>query len=526
MRILVCDGLEKSGVDKLRAASGIAVDERPDLSGDELIRVIGDYDGLVVRSKSQVTGAVLDAGKKLKVVARAGTGVDNVDVATATRRGIIVMNAADGNTVTTAEHAVAMLMALARQIPQATASMKAGKWEKKRFLGTELMGKTLGVVGVGKIGRAVAQRATGIGMSVIGFDPYFTGEAASKLGIEMLPLDELLPRADFITVHTPLTEETRGIIGREAFKKMKDGVRVINCARGGLVDEKALAEAMKSGKVAGAALDVFEQEPPPKDNPLLGLDEVIVTPHLGASTEEAQISVANIVAEQLIEYFKQGSVRGAVNVPAISPEVLSAIGAFIALGEKIGQFQGQVFGHELSEVNVEYSGEVAEQDVRPITQAILTGLLSPVIERINFVNAGVVAEERGIKVTESLSRRAKDFTSLINVRAVTSSGESEVAGSVMGRRDPRIVRINGFNLEAIPKGHMLFILNRDVPGVLGRIASFIGDQKINIGRLYLGRKKVGENALALIQIDEPLPPAALKELGELQSVVSVQQVSL
>ncbi|MGH9826059.1 MAG: phosphoglycerate dehydrogenase [Blastocatellia bacterium] len=526
MRILVCDGLEKSGVDRLRSTSGLTVDERPDISPDELARVIGDYDALIVRSKSQVTAGILEAGGRLKVVARAGTGVDNVDVSAATRRGVIVMNAAEGNTVTTAEHAVAMLMALARQIPQATASMKAGKWEKKRFLGHELMGKTLGVVGVGKIGRAVAQRAAGLGMSVIGFDPYFTGEAASKLGIEMAPLDDVFSRADFITVHTPLTEETRGIIGRAAFEKMKPGVRVINCARGGLVDEAALVEAMKSGKVAGAALDVFEQEPPPKDSPLLALDEVIVTPHLGASTEEAQISVANIVADQLIDYFKHGSVRGAVNVPAISSEVLAAIGPFITLGEKIGQFQGQVFGHDLSEVNVEFFGEVVNQDIRPITQAILTGLLSPVIERVNFVNAGVVAEERGIKVTESLSRRAKDFTSLINVRAVTSSGESEVAGSVMGRSDPRILRINGFNLEAIPRGHMLLILNEDIPGVLGRIASFIGDQRINIGRLYLGRKKVGENALALIQIDEPLSPEALKELGDLEAVVSVQPVKL
>ena len=526
MRILVCDGLEKSGVDKLRSASGLTVDERPDISPDELARVIGDYDVLIVRSKSQVTAGILEAGGRLKVVARAGTGVDNVDVSAATRRGVIVMNAAEGNTVTTAEHAVAMLMALARQIPQATASMKAGKWEKKRFLGHELMGKTLGVVGVGKIGRAVAQRAAGLGMSVVGFDPYFTGEAASKLGIEMTPLDDVFSRADFITVHTPLTEETRGIVGGAAFEKMKPGVRVINCARGGLVDEAALVEAIKSGKVAGAALDVFEQEPPPKDSPLLALDEVIVTPHLGASTEEAQISVANIVAEQLIDYFKHGSVRGAVNVPAISSEVLAAIGPFITLGEKIGQFQGQVFGHDLSEVNVEFFGEVVNQDIRPITQAILTGLLSPVIERVNFVNAGVVAEERGIKVTESLSRRAKDFTSLINVRAVTSSGESEVAGSVMGRSDPRILRINGFNLEAIPRGHMLLILNEDIPGVLGRIASFIGDRRINIGRLYLGRKKVGENALALIQIDEPLSPEALKELEDLEAVVSVQPVKL
>lgn len=526
MKILVCDGLEKSGVEKLRSASGITVDERPDISADELLRVIGAYDALVVRSKSQVTSAVLEAGRNLKVVARAGTGVDNVDVPAATRGGVIVMNAAEGNTVTTAEHAVAMLMSLARQIPQATASMREGKWEKKKFLGVELLGKTLGIVGLGKIGRAVAQRATGLGMSVIGYDPYFTADATSNLGIEMVPLTDLFSRSDFVTVHTPLTDETRGIIGQSAFDKMKTGVRVINCARGGLIDESALVSAIKSGKVAGAALDVFEQEPPPKDNPLLAMEEVILTPHLGASTEEAQVGVARIVAEQLIEYFKQGSVRGAVNVPAISSEVMAAIGPYVTLGESLGAFQGHIFGHDLREVNIEYSGEVAGQDVRPITQAILTGLLRPVIERVNIVNAGVVAEERGIKVTESLSRRAKDFASLVSVRAATSSGSSEVAGAIMGRRDPRIVRINGFSLEAIPKGHMLLVMNKDVPGVLGQIASFIGNLGINIGRLYLGRKKIGENALALIQIDEPLSSSALEELAALNSVVSAQQVRL
>jgi len=526
MRVLVCDGLEKAGIDILRGMAALAVDERPDISHEELKSIIGDYQALIVRSKSRVDADVIERGRQLSLIGRAGTGVDNIDVAAATRRGIVVMNAAEGNTVTTAEHTVAMLMACARQIPQATASLKSGKWEKKRFLGVELMGKTLGVIGLGRIGRAVAERAVCFRMKVVGFDPYFTSEAASKIGIEMAAFDDLLARADFLTIHTSLTDETRGIINAAAFDKMKPGVRVINCARGGLIDEKALADAIQSGKVAGAALDVFEQEPPPQDNPLLSLEQVIVTPHLGAATEEAQVGVATIIAEQVLDYFKQGAIRGAVNTPAISAEALSRIGPYIDLGEKLGLFQGQVFGHDLREVNIEYAGEVSEHDTSPITQAILAGLLGPVIERVNMINARIVAEERGIKVTESASRRARDFASLINVRAVTSQKHSDVAGALLGQRDARIVRINAFNMEAIPKGHMLIIFNRDVPGALGRIATYLGERGVNIGRLYLGRKKIGETALSVVQIDQALSNPDLSGLGGLQDVISAQQVKL
>lgn len=526
MRILVCDGLEKTGVEILRASSGIVVDEQPSIAADELLEIIGNYNALIVRSKTKVTADLLERARALRVVGRAGTGVDNIDVAAATRRGVIVMNAAAGNTVTTAEHTWAMLMALARQIPQAAASTKAGLWEKNRFLGVELMGKALGIIGLGRIGSAVAERARHFGMNVLAYDPYFTPEAAREIGIEMLALDEIFPRADFITVHTPLTEETRGIINAAAIEKMKPGVRLINCARGGLVDERALAAGLSSGKIAGAALDVFEQEPTPPDNPLLAFDQVIATPHLGASTTEAQLGVATMIAEQVLDYLKHGTVRGAVNMPAVSAELLAAIGPYITLGEKIGLFQGQVFGHDLREVAIDYSGDVTEHDVKPITQAVLAGLLSPVIERVNMVNSAIVAEQRGIKVTESLSRRARDFASMIRVRAVTADQESEVAGALFGRRDTRIVRINGFNLEAIPKGHMLLLFNRDEPGVLGRIATFIGDNRINISRLYLGRKKIGESALALIQIDQPLAEPVLLELTSLPAVISVKQVKL
>jgi D-3-phosphoglycerate dehydrogenase / 2-oxoglutarate reductase len=526
MRVLVCDGLEKAGIDILRQMPALVVDERPDMSRQDLKRAIGDYHALIVRSKTKVDAEIIERGLQLSLIGRAGTGVDNIDVAAATRRGIVVMNAAEGNTVTTAEHAFAMLMACARQIPQATASLKSGQWEKKRFLGVELMGKTLGIIGLGRIGRAVAERAVCFRMKVLGFDPYFTSEAASKLGIEMAAFDDLLARADFLTVHTSLTDETRGIINTAAFAKMKPGVRVINCARGGLIDEPALVEAIRAGKVAGAALDVFEKEPPPADNPLLSMEQVIVTPHLGASTEEAQVGVATIIAEQVLDYFKQGTIRGAVNTPAISAEALSKIGPYIDLGGKLGLFQGQVFGHDLREVNIEYAGEVSENDVSPITQAILAGLLSPVIERVNLINARIVAEERGIKVTESTVRRARDFASLISVRALTRHKESEVAGALLDQRDARIVRINGFNTEAIPIGHMLIVFNRDVPGVLGRIASYLGERGVNIGRLYLGRKKIGETALSLVQIDQAISAQEIAGLAGLSDVISAQQIKL
>jgi len=526
MRILVCDNLEKAAVEKLQSASGVAVDERPSMTDDELTRIIGDYDALIVRSKTRVSAGLIEQATRLRVIGRAGTGVDNIDVSAATSRGVVVMNAAAGNTVTTAEHTMAMLLSLARQIPQADASTKSGHWEKNRFLGVELMGKILGIIGLGRIGATVATRARAFGMNVLAYDPYFTREAARELGIEIVALDDVLARSDFITLHTPLTDETRGLINAAAIEKMKSGVRLINCARGGLIDERALVDAIRAGKVAGAALDVFEQEPTPADNPLLALEQVITTPHLGASTTEAQLGVATMIAEQVLDYLKHGTVLGAVNMPAVSAELLAAIGPYISLGEKIGLFQGQVFGHDLREVSIEYSGEVTEHDVKPITQAILAGLLSPVIERVNMVNAATVAEQRGIKVSESLARRARDFASMIRVRAITSDRDSEVAGAVLGRRDARIVRINGFSLEAIPKGHMLFLFNRDLPGVLGRIATFIGDNNVNIGRLYLGRKKVGESALALIQIDQPMPDAVLNGLAALPDVISVKQITL
>lgn len=526
MRVLVTDNLDPIGAEVLQRGTSIEVDVNNDLTPGGLLEVIGQYEGLIVRSKSKVTADVIEAGARLRVIGRAGTGVDNIDVRAATRRGIVVMNAAAGNTVTTAEHAIALLMSLARNIPIASATTKRGVWEKKKFTGVEVCNKTLGIVGMGKIGSVVANRAIGLGMHVVAFDPYLTPEGAAKAGVERATLDELFERSDFITVHTPMTPETRGIIGREAFAKMKPGVRIINCARGGLVDEAALHEAIVEGKVAGAALDVFEKEPVAADNPLLGLDEVVATPHLGASTGEAQAGVAILIAEQMAEYLERGTIRGAVNFPALGAEQLAQLGPYLRLGEKLGSFAGQAFGHDLSEIEIEFGGEVAEYDVRPIADAVLTGLLSPVIERINFINASVIAEERGIRVRQTSDRHARDYASTIGVRTISADGSHDAVGAMFGASDPRIVRVDGYTIEAVPEGHMVLLRNRDVPGVIGRIATGLGDAGVNIARFYLGRLTVGEEAMALIQVDDKVTDAQIAELAALPNVLSARRIRL
>jgi D-3-phosphoglycerate dehydrogenase len=526
MKILISDHLSPRGVAELQRHEQFQVEQQTGLPPEELTRIISGYHALVVRSETRVTAEIIHAAENLKVIGRAGTGVDNIDVPAATQRGIVVMNAAGGNSVTTAEHTLALLMALARKIPQATATLRAGKWDKKRFLGTELYGKTLGVIGLGNIGKIVATRAAGLGLKVIAYDPFLAKEIAAKAGIEMVTLDELCQRADFVTVHTPLTEETRGIIGEAAFARMRDGVRIINCARGGLVDEDALCRAIKAGRVAGAALDVFVEEPPPKDHPLLALEEVIVTPHLGASTAEAQDQVALTIAEQVAAFLESGAVVGAVNVPAVSPEALAVLRPYLLLGEKLGSFQTQFFGHAISEVQIAYSGEVAELDVHPITRAVLTGLLAPVSARVNQVNAALIAEERGLRVTESTARAAHDFTSLIELTVRNEQGECQVAGTLFGRNDPRLVSINSHRLEAVPQGCMLVVRNDDQPGVVGQIGTFLGQHRINIAQLYLSRKQAGGVAMSVIQVDEELDAATLAGLGRVPHILSVKQISL
>jgi len=526
MRVLVTDNLDPIGAKVLSRDGTIVVDVDHGISPEGLLSCIGDYDGLVVRSRSKVTAAVIEAGTNLKVIGRAGTGVDNIDVAAATRRGIVVMNAAAGNTVTTAEHAIALLMALARNIPIASATTKAGVWEKKKFTGVEVCNKVLGIVGMGKIGSVVANRAIGLGMHVVAYDPYLTAEQAAKTGVERASLDELFAKADFVTVHTPMTAETRGIIGREAFSRMKRGVRIINCARGGLVDETALHEALVSGKVAGAALDVFEKEPVAHDHPLLQLDSVIATPHLGASTGEAQAGVAVLIADQMADYLSRGTIRGAVNFPALGAEQLEQLRPYLSLGEKLGSFVGQAFGHDLMEIEIEFSGDVADYDVRPIADAVLKGLLSPVIERINFVNASVIATERGIRVRQTTDRHARDYTSTVSIRTKIEGVEHEAVGAVFGSRDVRIVRVDGFTLDAIPEGHLVLTRSRDVPGVIGLIATGLGDAGINIGRFYLGRQAAGEEAMALIQVDGPVEAGQIDAISQLPNVLSARRIRL
>ncbi|HEV2801371.1 MAG TPA: phosphoglycerate dehydrogenase [Pyrinomonadaceae bacterium] len=527
IKILVSDDVSESGLEPLRAA-GFAVEKRTGLKPDELREVVREYDGLVVRSETKVTAALMDDAVRLRAIGRAGVGVDNIDVAAATARGIIVMNAPDGNTMTTAEHTLALLLALARRVPQAHASLQAGKWERKKFVGVELRGKTLGVVGLGRIGRVVASRARGFEMKVVAFDPFVAPEQARDMELELAPLEEVCARADFLTVHTPLTTETRGIIGAREFALMKPDVRIINCARGGLIDERALQDALKEGRVAGAALDVFEEEPPPTDHPLLKFEGVISTPHLGASTKEAQEGVAVTVAEQMRDYFQTGALRGAVNAPALGAQELHTLSPYLVLAERLGRFQAQLLDEAVREVRIEYAGELAELEAAPVTRAFLAGLLRDMSARVNVVNAFLIAEERGITVTTSYTRGAGyELSPAITTRVLTTNGEQTVSGMLFGAGgDGRITEINGFRIEAIPSGHMVVTRNRDVPGVIGRVGTILGAHGVNVSRFHLGRRERGGEAMAVIETDAPLDDETLDELQAFEHIVSARRIVL
>lgn len=525
-RVLVSDSLAEEGIEVFRRAEGVDVDVETGLSPEELKAVIVDYDAIAIRSGTKLTAEIIEAAERLKVIGRAGIGVDNVDLDAATRKGIVVMNTPEGNTITTAEHTISMLLALARRIPQATASVKAGKWEKKRFMGTEVFNKTLGIIGMGRIGKIVADRAHGLHMNVIAYDPFLSPEVVTKLGVEMVNLDELLARSDFITVHTPKTKETINLIDEKAFQKMKKGVYILNCARGGIINEAALYHALISGKVAGAALDVFEKEPP-QDNPLIGLEQVICTPHLGASTEEAQVNVAVAVAEQIVDFLVRGTVRNAVNVPSVSAEILPHIRPYLHLAEKLGSFAAQVIQGGVKEVHLQYTGDVAQYGVGPITSALLKGFLSPILSgNINFVNAPLLAKARGIKVTESVTEKHEDYTNLITIRAVSDREELSVSGALLGKRNPRILRIDNFLVEAVPEGNILFIYNEDRPGVIGNIGTTLGRNKINIGMMQFGRDRLGGMAVSLLHLDDPIEKSVLEEIQGLEHIVRVIQVEL
>lgn len=527
-KILVSDKLSEQGQAILEKAPGLKVDVKSGLPPEELRKIIGEYDGLIIRSATKVTKDILEAATNLKVVGRAGIGVDNVDLDAATKKGVVVMNTPSGNATTTAEHAIAMMFSISRQIPQATSSIRGGKWEKNKFLGRELTNKFLGVVGVGNIGRIVVDRALGLKMRVLGFDPFLSKEAAEKLGVELVELPELFKRADYITIHVPLMEKTKNLIDKAAFQQMKKGVFIINCARGGIVNEKDLEWAIKEGIVGGVALDVFEQEPPPADHPLLKMEQVIFTPHLGAATTEAQENVAVEVAEQIADFFTTGTIRNAVNFPSMSGETLKILQPYILLAEKLGLLQGQMASKLPTEVSIEYRGDINGFNLAPVTQSLLKGLLTPMTSdvNVNYVNAAMIAKEKGLKVVESKVSGHQDFTSLITVTLKNGTEQKRVSGTIFGKTNPRIVQINDFYLEALPEGTILVVHNHDRPGVIGAIGTLLGSKKINISRMQLGLEKGKDEAIALYNVEGDVTSAVVQELEKLPNIISVKKVVL
>ncbi len=523
-KVLISDSMSPKAAEIFRAR-GVEVDEITGQTPDELKAIIGNYDGLAIRSSTKVTKDLLAAASKLKVIGRAGIGVDNIDVPAASAKGVIVMNTPFGNSITTAEHAIAMIFALARQLPEADASTQAGKWEKNRFMGVELTAKTLGLIGAGNIGSIVADRARGLRMKVVAYDPFLTAERAIEMGVEKVDLDTLLARADFITLHTPLTDATRGILSRDALAKTKKGVRIVNCARGGLIDEAALKDALDSGQVAGAALDVFAEEPA-KDNPLFGTPDLVCTPHLGASTDEAQVNVAIQVAEQLSDFLCDGGITNALNVPSMSAEEAPRLKPYMALAEKLGSLVGQLEGSDITSLSVEVEGAAAELNQKPITAAVLAGLMRSYSDTVNMVNAPYLAKERGLDVREVRHEREGDYHTLVRVTATGPERRREVAGSLFGDAAPRLVEIAGTRIETDLDGDMIYIVNEDTPGFIGRLGMTLGAAGVNIGNFHLGRrladKNRGGDAVLMLSVDAPVDGAVLDDVCALEGVKKVK----
>ena len=527
VKILVSDKLSEDGIKILKDTPGFEVDNITGLSHDELLKVIPEYDGLVIRSATTVNKEVLAAAGRLKVIGRAGIGVDNVDVPAASERGVVVMNTPEGNIVTTAEHAVSLMMALSRQIPQATASIRDGKWEKKKFMGVEMFNKTLAVIGIGRIGSIVVRRAKALEMKVIAFDPFISHEAAEKMGVELVSLEDLYKRADFISIHTPLTDETRNLLNKDTFAKMKKGVRIVNCARGGIINEADLAEAVTSGQVAGAALDVFEKEPPQADNPLLGVGNVIFTPHLGASTTEAQENVAIAVAEQFVDFFVHGLTRNAVNMPSVPAEQLPIIRPYMNLGERMGSFVAQVAEGGVKEIKVDFMGGLCEVDQRPISQAIIKGALEHYVgPSVNLVNAPYLAESRGIAVNTHSSSVKRNFASLLGVTLVTEKGSLHIEGAVFIDGQPRLVRMEDIAIEATLEGTLILAANNDRPGVIGAIGAALGASNINIAAFHLGRTQSGGKAMAIVNVDSEPSQEDIARLSAIENIIEVKLARL
>jgi D-3-phosphoglycerate dehydrogenase/(S)-sulfolactate dehydrogenase len=525
-RIVIADPVSAVCAQILGRA-GLEADIRTGSTAGVLKEALAGAVGLVVRSETRVTEDLLAAASCLKVVGRAGTGVDNIDVEAATRRGVVVMNAPGGNTIAAAEHTLSLILALARNIPCADRSMKSGKWDRARFLGVELMGKTLGVVGLGKVGREVAARARAFGMEIRGFDPYLPEEVVARLGFRMLPLQDLLEQSDFLTLHVPLSPKTRHLIGAPELERCKPGIRIVNCARGGIVDETALTAAIRGGRVAGAALDVFEKEPPGPDHPLVGLDAVVATPHLGASTFEAQEKVAARIAEQIVAYLEKGSVAGAVNVDPIEPEVCRAMGPWLDLSERLGRLQSRMAPSAGDEVTLEFSGAILERPVAPLVAAFLKGYLEGIVTGpLNRVNAPVLARELGLKVHEVRASDAVDYSSLITTRLRAGDHRRTIAGTLFGRREPRVVRLDDYDFDAVPSGEMLICCNDDRPGMVGSLGTVLGEAGINIAHLSLGRDRSGGRAIAILNLDSPVAPDLLSRIRDLRGILWAERVSL
>jgi D-3-phosphoglycerate dehydrogenase len=527
IKILVTDPLSEEGLKILKEPKEFQVDVKTDLKAETLKEIIKDYDALLVRSATKVTKEIIGAAQKLKVIGRAGVGLDNVDLEAATQKGIIVMNTPAGNTISTAEHTMSMVLALSRNIPQANASTKQGEWKRSKFMGVELYNKTLGIIGLGRIGKEVAKRALSFGMKVTAYDPFLSREVAESLGIEMVELNELFGNSDYITVHTPMTDETKHMISGKQFALMKKGVRLINCARGGIIDEAALIAAIKDGKVAGAALDVFEKEPVPSEYELLKLDNVITTCHLGASTEEAQVNVAIEVAEIVRDALLGKGIRNAANYPSVENEVYKILEPYINLSDKLGGFTSQLVEGRFQELNISYSGELIKYDLSPLTMALVKGMLSPILkETVNFINATSLAKERGIKIKEVKSSKEEDFVTLIQLELKTDKETRKVAGTLSPNKQPRIVKIDGYYVEVSPLGEMIVIQNWDKPGIIGNLGMLLGKHNINIAAMTFGRSTPGGKAISVLNVDSAISAEVIDKIKKTENILAVKVIKL
>lgn len=527
-KVLVSDPISDLGIQKLVDAADVIVDKKPGLSEDELVAIIGEYDALLVRSQTRVTPRIMEAGKKLKVVGRAGVGVDNIDLEAATQRGIIVINAPDGNTITTCEHTFAMMMAVARHIPQAYLKTVGGVWDRKSFLGVELRNKVLGVMGMGRIGSEVAKRAKAFGMEILGYDPFLTEERAEKMGIKLASVDDIIRNADFMTVHTPLTPETRHMISSKQFEVMKPGMRIVNCARGGIIDELALVEAIDQGIVAGAAFDVFEVEPPAPDHPFLTNPKIIVTPHLGASTVEAQENVAIDVSEQVLHILRDEPFINAVNMPPIPANVRSVLQPYFPLGEKLGSFIAQLTAGAVKEIVISYAGDLADVDTQPLNRYVVRGVLAHHLgtDQVNVVNSMHLAKERSVNVVVNKSSVAKDFTNLVTVTLRTEEAERKVSGALMTGYGPRIVQIDSYPVDVAPEGNLLLVSHTDKPGIIGSVGTLLGNNDVNIATMQVGRKLAGGDALMVLTVDKQVPASVIEDLVKLPELNKAKVISL